>query len=377
MPYSLDPDIIQSTIVQLQNGTLRASTLSPADVTLKYNWKSITYTDGSLLKPKQGPAKTGAAIYRPDTIDGLHGTEIAIDPCGHGITNTINRCELVAIAVALEKRPQDEVIATDSAVAMSLIKHISSHPMKLVDHIHYPLLMTIRENIKTRTAPIHIMKIKSHTTVTGNEIADYLAKRATQYPDIRFETGNNPFQGEIWPQVRNSDGLEWTISNLHKDLLNHCHAIHHLGHSNTDSIYFCSWSNIQEATLRQESNRFLTDRSLTTSERKMTLQYRFGCLYTQKLAFRYGFSPSPYCLLCGQLDGGHHALSGCPEMHLPVTARHHNGGSIIAKATLQGRYGANVVALDLGKLSQYQETDTPQDSEDIPSQIHTTNAVNT
>jgi len=178
----------------------------------------------------------------------------------------------------------------------------------------------------------------------------------------------------VWPHARTTDGQEWTLPNLRHDLLKHCHKIHHLGHSNKDSIYYLSWQNMTKAPLHSESNRFLTDPSLTHNERKLVLQYRFGCLYTQKLAFRYGLSPTPYCLLCGQMDGGHHALSGCPEMQLPVTARHHNGGSIIAKATLKGRYGANIVALDLGKLSQYQDDiDSLQDEDDIPSQLHPTN----
>ena len=369
-PYSLNPDSIRETIIKLQNGTLQVSTLSLAEATPKHNWKTITYTDGSLLKQKKGPAKTGAAVYVPDMEDGLHGTEITIDPCGHGITNTINRCEITAIAVVLQKLPHVEVIATDSAVAMSLIKRITANPMDLNDHIHYDLLISIRDDIKTRSAPLHIMKIKSHTNVTGNEIADYLAKRATRYPTLKFDTGNKPFQNTVWPHASTIDGLEWTIPNLHKDLLKYCHTPHHMGHSNKESIYFLSWKNLQKKPLHTESNRFLTDRTLTYAERKMTLQYRFGCLYTQKLAFRYGFSPTPHCLLCGQLDGGHHSISGCPEMQLPVTARHHKGGSIIAQAVLRGRYGADVVALDLGKLSQYEsEHNTPKDTDDTPHKI--------
>jgi hypothetical protein len=54
--------------------------------------------------------------------------------------------------------------------------------------------------------------------------------------------------------------------------------------------------------------------------------------------------------MCGQLDGGHHAVAGCPVLHDTIDAQRHNAaGRIILKAVAQGRHGASLYAADVGR----------------------------
>ena len=59
------------------------------------NWKTWAYTDGS-CKLHQGKQVTGAGVYHPIT-SAIH----YVEPSSAGITNTINRAELAAIAATI------------------------------------------------------------------------------------------------------------------------------------------------------------------------------------------------------------------------------------------------------------------------------------
>jgi hypothetical protein len=83
-------------------------------------------------------------------------------------------------------------------------------------------------------------------------------------------------------------------------------------------------------------------------DRVITQQYRYGGLNTAKLRHRMKLVPTPNCVLCGQMDGGHHSLSGCPHMSGMHIDRHNAAGRIILKALLQGGRGADVVMHDVG-----------------------------
>jgi hypothetical protein len=67
-----------------------------------------------------------------------------------------------------------------------------------------------------------------------------------------------------------------------------------------------------------------------------TLHYRYGGLNTAKLRHCMKVAHTANCLLCGQLDGGHHSMSGCLHMSGMYTERHNVGGRILLKTLLQG-----------------------------------------
>jgi hypothetical protein len=59
------------------------------------DWRDLTYTDGSLQKNEVGQ-DTGSGVYHP-----LFNVSHYVNPKGMGITNTISRAELAAIAAAV------------------------------------------------------------------------------------------------------------------------------------------------------------------------------------------------------------------------------------------------------------------------------------
>ena len=79
------------------------------------NWKSVTYTDGSAMQDAISKQQIiGAGIFTPTTDTGYSGT-VTINPGGNGPTLTINRAELGAVLVAVQK--DHTGIATDIALS--------------------------------------------------------------------------------------------------------------------------------------------------------------------------------------------------------------------------------------------------------------------
>ena len=84
------------------------------------NWKSIAYTDGSAMQDAISKQQIiGADIFTPTTDTGYSDT-ITINPGGSGPTLTINRAELAAVLVAVQKGHTE--IATDSASSLFQIR---------------------------------------------------------------------------------------------------------------------------------------------------------------------------------------------------------------------------------------------------------------
>ena len=133
------------------------------------DWRDWTYTDGSLQKNHAGQ-DTGSGIYHPH-LNVSH----YVNPKGMGITNTISRTELAAIAAAVIHGYSH--IATDSLTSLHQIKKHLSHPNLRHHHIQGNVLQSIAEAIRQSPLPIHFFKVKSHAGITGNEHADALAKK--------------------------------------------------------------------------------------------------------------------------------------------------------------------------------------------------------
>ena len=98
-----------------------------------------------------------------------------------GITNTISRAELTAIAAAVIHGYSH--IATDSLTSLHQVKKQLSHPNFHRHHIQGEILQSIAKAIRQSPSPILFFKVKSHAGIIGsNEHADALAKKsATTY----------------------------------------------------------------------------------------------------------------------------------------------------------------------------------------------------
>ena len=120
-----------------------------------------------------------------------------------GITNTISRAELAAIAAAVIHGYLH--IATDSLTSLHQIKKQLSHPNLHRHHIQGDVLQSIAKAIRQSPSPIHFFKVKSHAGIIGNDHADALAKKsATTYSDIADTSirmagpEGNPFYNIHW-----------------------------------------------------------------------------------------------------------------------------------------------------------------------------------
>ena len=126
-----------------------------------------------------------------------------VNPRGVGITNTISRAELAAIAAAIIYGYSR--IATDSLTSLHQNEKQLSHPNLHHHHIQGDVLQSIAKAIRQSPSPIHFHKVKSHAGIIGNEYADALARKSiTTYSDIAdtsIKTAGleeNPFYNIYW-----------------------------------------------------------------------------------------------------------------------------------------------------------------------------------
>jgi hypothetical protein len=82
-----------------------------------------------------------------------------------GITNTISRAELAAIAAAVIHGCTH--MATDSLTSLHQIKKQLSHPNLHHHHIQGDVLQSIAKAIRQSPSPIHFFIVKSHAGIIG------------------------------------------------------------------------------------------------------------------------------------------------------------------------------------------------------------------
>ena len=121
-----------------------------------------------------------------------------------------------------------------------------------------------------------------------------------------------------------------------------------LGQANADSIYFDSWVEASDKLDHSNSHKYLGSTLVDFWLKKKVLQYRFGMLPTRKLLARFGKVSNSLCKLCGQEDGGHHALSACPALYRATILRHNDAVTEIVHAICKGSRGNEVLMSDVG-----------------------------
>eukprot|EP00882_Tetradesmus_deserticola_P009609 GHRQ01010144.1.p1 GENE.GHRQ01010144.1~~GHRQ01010144.1.p1 ORF type:complete len:419 (-),score=-3.27 GHRQ01010144.1:138-1394(-) len=227
-------------------------------------------------------------------------------------------------------------------------------------------------------ATVHLWKVKSHIGVVGNEMADTTAVAVAKGHELDEDieqanmAGPSNNRGDMYwlytAEELQPTGDDAAIGmagetanhapkvclallpepNLKEALKSRLHKHCKLGQSNTDTIYHASWETMKDKIDHHYSHRFMTSSTVSSSLRKLVLQYRYGLLPTYKLLKRYKKSDSSLCPLCGQEDGGHHAMSGCSKLLEKATIRHNNVGSLIVEAIYAGEHGNQLVAADVG-----------------------------
>eukprot|EP00983_Pelagomonas_calceolata_P039685 1137293-Pelagomonas_calceolata.AAC.1 len=127
-----------------------------------------------LLDKKQiAKAPHNPATDRPRQLPGS-GRYDSIRGSGAGITDTIGRSELAAIAAALTHKYT--YIATDSLSSPHQLRKQILYPGKHRHHVQGDVLKTISNLARTSQDHIFFYKVKSHAGIAGNECADTIAK---------------------------------------------------------------------------------------------------------------------------------------------------------------------------------------------------------
>ena len=383
-----DPSLpLDTTPTQLINALMDSLPDAPR---LCIDWKKFAYTDGSCnTRPSPGwpqdAPNLGSGVYIPKTEDKLYVLPLT----KQGYTNTINRAELVALLHAIKFGATN--IATDSLCSIHQIRKQMHRPQDMTDHKHASLLHAIIEQILESPAPVHIWKVKSHIGIVGNEIADEIAKTVARgemdMEDlIEYTEPSNVRHTVYWPhEVTEAPARppmqapsdhtcpppplkkrKRPLENLHTDLkrisTQHCK----FGNANRQTFYFEAWRRSAPSRIDKTSNKFMTCKKVTHAERKTALAYRYGCLYNQKLAHRYGHAPNAQCLLCGQPDSGHHTASGCTKLKGMYIERHNKIGRLMLKEIARGRKGGYLVQMDLGSKTKLAIDDIAPQPRTIP-----------
>ena len=367
---------------------LRVNTSPPM-----YNWKEISYTDGSCRKDDEGRMRIGAAVYTPQPREGQPQCCL-IDPAGAGATHAINRAELAGVWGSIHNG--DHITATDSATTLRQIQKAILHPNDLKFHKYRDALELILKEVQEHPAPtITLLKVKAHSSLPGNEMADRGAKQAatSEAHDLTFPADPTPgyLKGGYWfvhekalhlatvtedPTMAEQTELEENgaggshkrpnkrqrateITNMQGSLRAHMHRLHRLGKANQDSIYYRAWQSITPLIKPDLNNRI--HKSLEYRVRHNVNRYRFGILWSAKLAYRNGDAHTPACPLCGGMDGSNHIAGGCQhdEMRRMYQETHNTLGRIILKATAKGNLGNNIACADLGSADKCKEDGAP------------------
>ena len=249
-------------------------------------------------------------------------------------------------------------------------------------HRHLNIITRIADNISSAGCTVHLWKVRSHIGIVGNEIADDIAvgmstgKIDHQAADTeRYDTPSNNRNNMYWvyteqeivpkenepPENKNEPQTAYVpMANMTEALKDHVHRLRKLGNSNQETIYFGAWQSAEKKLDPEHSHAFMTSSLVSGYQRKLALQYRFGLLPSQKLMHRYKKAETDRCPLCGDPDGGHHAVSGCRQLSKATTLRHNEAGTAIVEAIYHGSKGNQLIASDVGANKRREEKGRPK-----------------
>ena len=349
---------------------------------LRKNWREYAYTDGSHIKDNgdaAGPG-LGAAVYAHG--EGMLGELcIYIDPRpSRGGEHNIMRAELTALyaAVAAGRRH----VMTDSQSCLNMIARALAAPHDLAEHRYNKLLRQLCELVQNADSSVHLYKVASHVGVVGNERADAMAVAVARgaATDNTGETLSAAPGGAHIPDSNDRGDTLWIhkrewapplaggaaapataarvtsspLANLGEGLRAAVSSAAGLGWATANTIYHSGFA-AQLPNMHRLSFAFMTKQGAATwRQRRAALLYRTGTLYTGKTAKRFGYRDTDLCMAgCGQPDGVHHAVSGCPKLEAMRTKRHNVAGMILARALQRSGLAAQLHSADVGGKEEW------------------------
>ena len=355
------------------------------------NW---IYTDGSLI---EGESRLGAAVIHIPTSTTLH-----IDASGHEETHTIMRAELVAIYVALDRLNAlvDFNLFTNSLSSLQAIRKRLYHPDPEAYHHHQVLIDKIASLILEREhsgRTTTLSKVRAHTNVMGNELADEAAKLSVRQFDelpaamkisvtlgavaprppfwvmYTHSPATPPAEAAVGPHTMTLRTPWWTVPEEERL---HMRAFTRPSKQLRNKVRPALLRSLLHTSLyRRLLLRAITNGARTAQVGKgihsrinrkpgdgiTLLKFLHGQYYTGKLAYRYGHAPSDACPLCGLPDSCTHVAGECPA-HASRIISKHNAACLLTHATVRKAFkggGAlfsphtfHLVTADAGNKSQ-------------------------
>ena len=321
----------------------------------RWDPKDFIYTDGSLVT---GTEALGAGISYPRS-----GLTVSIKVEATPERHTINRAELAALAQVLIDNKDAPLLSilTDSAFCIYSIQNYINAPASHQNNLHTALLEFIssllryREKSKFHT---HFGKVKSHTGVAYNEVADMTANgvatgRITE-PDVIFTLANPPMGGlRTWPQkiVHNpktpGNPDRTPFGNLKTDIRK-ITRLHPQATAYKESYFgklLCD-SQAKGADYSIHAHSRSSFKNRTNS-----LQIAWGTYRNKYKHLQKKSNPDMHlrCKQCGKFLTNSHLAGNCPSLERLRMSRHHSTFTLFEDILAQSNVGRwPIISMDLG-----------------------------
>ena len=242
-------------------------------------------------------------------------------------------------------------IHTDSLCSLLQIQKYLLTPHKYDHHTHRDSIAAICQEILHRCnqgTTITLQKVKAHIGIHGNEMADTIATKGflphpAHVDKFREETSldhipSQPHTEHWWPHCKRESPQPTNPPTNTPDPIHPLSTLTQLPTPLPDlstrprGIYQQLWLT-HHLNMIPGCRQFIFGAKIPPTARGVIIRYWYGCLYTQKLAYRFKKASNDLCPLCQKPDSGSHLLGACT--HSKITGhrvnRHNDTVRIIGR----------------------------------------------
>ena len=226
----------------------------------------------------------------------------------------------------LKITPHDQhlTILIDAQSLIQQVQRLTSGEthVSLTKHIHQTVLESITNQLLLRTAPTHLVKIKSHAGAILNEQADTLANDG-RTATLTGSHPHDPTQIHHWHSTLNGDCRYSSPTHRQNTWIKKLQARHHtkLLAQDTTTFHFMS----RPDSARQHIKRAVTQTTddFNDTDGKRFLQAYTGTFPTKHKLWLMGRAENGFCPHCtGQLEHMAHWQCTCPHFNKSRQAAH-------------------------------------------------------